>query len=103
MLGSSSKTRRKFSVRDSRWKNVPLISGNDRRPMILSSLFSTEISSPSLFSPLRFVALRGFAFAFAADRQHSVLQRNLDVLLAHAGQFDADNYVVVILIKIERR
>ena len=36
-------------------------------------------------------------------RLHSVLQRNLDVLLAHAGQFDPDNYVVVTLIKIERR
>ena len=51
MLGSSSNMRRKFSERDSRWTNVPSISGNDRRPMILSSLFSTEISSPSLFTP----------------------------------------------------
>src|ERR1700693_1212295 len=49
------------------------------------------------------LAVGTFALAFAADCQRSVVQGDFDVLLAHTGQFNQGDNIVVILIKIERR
>ena len=42
------------------------------------------------------------ALAFAGDRQHAVVQGDVDVFLAHAGQLDDGDDVVVVLIEIEQ-
>ena len=54
-------------------------------------------------SALSGFAVVAFVFALAADRQRPVMQRNVDVFLAHSGQLDDGHEMVATLVKIECR
>ncbi len=98
------------------------MAGLERRPTIESSLFSIEISKAILghaghlelqgvtskFAAETFRAFGLFSFgrrtlALAGDREHAVMQRNIDVFLAHSGDLDDCDDVVRVLIKVESR
>src|SRR6266446_8039160 len=56
---------------------------NSRRQGDAAAEFPTEA-----LGPLGILAFTRRALAFAGDRQHSVMQRDVDVLLAHARYLD---------------
>jgi hypothetical protein len=63
---------------------------------------AAECADVALSALSRF-AVVALAFALAANRQRPVMQRNVDVFLAHSGQLDHGLEMVATLVKIECR
>src|SRR5262249_31168785 len=93
-----------FSLRQDHFKNSVLIGGVHLAGVHMRRKRDAATERPYVaLGALGFFTIVALTFALAADRQCSVVQRNVDVFLTHSRQLDYRDVVVAPLVEIECR